>query len=50
MGLSLNLDSTFKHPLAAFWYAALQIMGEGGGGAAGAASGWRAHSAGEEPS
>jgi hypothetical protein len=49
MGLSLNLDSTFKRPQAAFWYAALQIMG-GGGGAAGAASGWRAQGAGEEPS
>jgi hypothetical protein len=50
MGLSLNLDSVFKHPLAASWWAALQIMGQGGGGAAGAASGWRAQGAGEEPS
>jgi hypothetical protein len=49
MGLSLNLDSIFKHSSAASWYAVLQIMG-GGGGAAGAAGGWRAHSAGEEPS
>jgi hypothetical protein len=46
MGLSLNLDSIFRHPSTA----ALQIKGVGGGGADGAAPGWRAHGAGEEPS
>ena len=49
MGLSLNLDSVFKRPLAASWWAALQIMGEGGGGApAPLVDG--AQGAGEEPS